>query len=198
MEEKNNRMAYVLITVVSLIAVYFTKQWLDSQKEIPNDPYVPAPELKFDPATYVDPYGKTTCYPSDVKRMEKERMKKSGNKTTTERGKYHYHVNLSNVHREWESYDSETLADGSVRLKKKSSDLSYLNGTYDWDMDLYLANDDEILSYIIENYATLKKYKVSEGMTNIYDRYNDNLDEYQDDPEDEITFDPDTYYFLDD
>lgn len=197
--ERNNRAAYAIIIAVAIPLVYFTKQWINSQKAIGEERVNHKVEYEFDPETYVDPYGITRCYPSDYKRMEKERMKKHNLKTPAEgKGKYHYHVNLSNIHRDWETYDRETMADGSVRLRKTSSDLSYLNGTYDWYMDLYLPDDDAILSYIIENYSTLKKYKVSATVPDIYDEYNNRLDEYLDDPEDEIAFDPDIFDFLDD
>lgn len=198
-----NRASYAIIIVISLILVYFTKQWLNSQKAMmkAQEP-IQKTEYVFDGSTYVDPYGITTCYPSDVERWKREQAKKgknAGETASSSKGKYHYHITLSNAHREWDNYDKEVNADGSVRMRKRSSDLSYLNGTYEWDMDLYLSNDDAILSYIIENYNTLKKYKVKPTSNrNIYDEYNDNLDAYLDDPEDEITFDPDIYDFLDD
>ena len=196
--ENNNRTTYAIIIVVSLILVYLTKQWLDSRKALKVDPIVPKQEQPFDPETYVDPYGITRCYPSDRKRLQKEREDKAKKKSATSKGKYHYHVNVSNVHRDRETYDREILADGSVRLKKKSTDLSHINGTYDWDMDLYITDDDELLSYIINNYDWLKKYKVSGSESNIHDDYNNRIDDYLDDPEDETTFDPDIFNFLDD
>lgn len=185
---------YFIIVFLSLIAVFFTKQWLNSVRHNSVKPELPRKEYKFDAANYVDPYGSTTCYPSDHKRLSSKRKSKGNSKT----GKYHYRITLGNVHREWESFEQETLADGRLRLKRDDKDLSYLAGTYEWDMDLYIPEKDDILTYILEHYDELKKFKTNKGVNNIYDEFNDNIDNYLDDPEDEITYVPDIYDFLKD
>lgn len=181
---KDSRIAYIIVIAVSLFAVYETKQWLNAQKAKHIIEQPPAQEeYVFDPETYVDPYGITTCYPSDSERIRRERAKNAIHSPTQSKGKYHYRITVSNLHRD---------------RRRHSSDLSYLNGTYEWDMDLYITDQDELLSYIINNYDVLKRYKVASDASNIYDIYNDNYDDYRDDPEDEITYDPDIYNFLDD
>lgn len=198
----NNTRVYILISAIGIILVYLTKQWLDSQKPVVDEEKPAWMDYKFDPSTYVDPYGTTTCYPSDVERNRKKKeaagAKQDYHPVASSKGKYHYLVTISNAHREWEEYETQTMADGSIRMRKKSTDLSYLNGTYEWDMDLYISDDNELFSYIKNNYPRMKQYKISAGASNIYDEYNDRLDDYLDDPEDEITYDPDIFYFLDD
>lgn len=151
--------------------------------------------ISFDPSTYIDPYGTTTCYPSSKPRNQ--RQYSSNSKVTS--GKYHYVVTISDARREWESYEQETLINGDVRLKKKSPSLDYLNGTYEWDMDEYLPNQEAMFNYIYSNYSRMKKYKVhTSKRKNDADEFNDRLDEYLSDPEDESEFPPEIFDYLDD
>ena len=140
-------------------------------------------EYKFDPNTYVDPYGTTTCYPSDISKSKPK-------------GKYHYKVTISNASQELNTYEKEELINGELRLRKTSPDISYLNGTYIWDSDVYLPDEDAMFNYICTHYNEMKKYKVSGRSKNIYDEYNDRLYDYLEDPEDEIEYDPDIFDFL--
>lgn len=89
--------------------------------------------------------------------------------------------------------------------------IKALNGTYVWESRIYFESQREMFDYICEHFEEMQKYKISSytGNTNvynkssvkeknIYDEYNDRLDEYLDDPEDEIEFDPEIFDFLDD
>ena len=152
----------------------------------------------FDPETYVDPYGTTTCYPSDherVMRQREERMRKYGTSESATKKKYHYKITISNASEKWRTFEKQELINGDIRLKNKSKDISYLNGTYIWDSDIYLPDEDAMFDYIYSHYDVMKRYKV-DAVKNIYDVYNDNLDAYLEDPEDESEFNPDIYDYL--
>ena len=76
--------------------------------------------------------------------------------------KYHYTLLISNAHREWESYETQEMINGEVRLKKTSPDISYLNGYYEWYSDIYLPDENAMFNYICDNYEIMKQYKVSQ------------------------------------
>lgn len=123
------------------------------------------------------------------------------------RGRYHYEVTITDARREWETYEKETLINGEIRLKKTSSDISEINGTYIWDMDEYLPNEDAMFNYILSNYSRMKRYKVNPQSSrtkykgyypNDADEFNDRLDDYLLDPEDEAEFPPEIFDYLDD
>ena len=197
----NNRRNYTIAFIVLMILVFLTDQCAEKKETTSHQTQNVQSNGELDMSNYVDPYGITTCYPTDV---ERNRRKKANNNqrarhsVSESKGLYHYRVTVSNLQREWDRYEQETMANGTVRMRKISDDLSHINGTYEWDMDLYITDDNELLSYIIKNYNILKKYKVNGDASNIYDDYNNRIDEYLDDPEDEITFDPDIFNFLDD
>ena len=90
-----------------------------------------------------------------------------------------------------------------------SSQIKALNGVYEWQCTIAFKTQREMFDYICEHFNEMQKYKVgsspisqksvkSSRHTNIYDEYQDRLDDYLDDPEDEITFDPDIFDFQDD
>lgn len=76
--------------------------------------------------------------------------------------KYHYTLTISNAQREWETYETQEMINGEVRLHKISPDVSYLNGYYEWDSDIYLPDENAMFNYICDNYEIMKKYKVSQ------------------------------------
>lgn len=76
-------------------------------------------------------------------------------------GKYHYTLTISNVQREWETYETQEMINGEIRLRKTSPDISYLNGTYDWYSDIYLPDENAMFNYICNNYSVMKNYKIS-------------------------------------
>ena len=83
--------------------------------------------------------------------------------------------------------------------------MVYTNGN-----PLLLSKLNEKCSdYICEHFIEMQKYKVgsaptsqksvnSSKYTNIYDEYQEGLDDYLDDPKDEIAFDPEVFDFQDD
>lgn len=75
--------------------------------------------------------------------------------------KYHYTLTISNAQREWETYETQEMINGEVRFRKTSPDVTYLNGYYEWDSDIYLPDENAMFNYICDNYEIMKKYKVS-------------------------------------
>lgn len=75
-------------------------------------------------------------------------------------GKYHYAVNIVNASSEWETFEPQRMINGEVRMRKTSPDLSYLNGTYIWDSDIYLPDEDAMFRYIYTHYNEMKRYKI--------------------------------------
>lgn len=148
---------------------------------------------------YVSPYPK----PRNIYRegVNNAPYKETSSNYSNNKGKYHYEVTISNTKREWETYEQETLINGDIRLKKKYLDISEVNGTYIWDMDEYLPDADAQFNYILSNYSRMKRYKVlysRASRNNDADIYNDRLDEYLSDPEDESEFPPEIFDYLDD
>lgn len=159
--------------------------------------------ISWNPLTYQDPYG-SKIYDSTREnarlKQSKENTRQYSSNSIPATGKYHYEVTISDARREWETYESETLINGDIRLKKKSPDISEVNGTYIWDMDEYLPDEDAMFNYILSNYSRMKRYKVTpkSRRKNDADEFNDRLDEYLADPEDESEFPPEIFDFLDD
>lgn len=170
----------------------------------PKDDVEDTPPIKrsstWDPnKPYISPYPK----PRNIYRegANNALYRETSSNYSNNKGKYHYEVTISNARREWETYEQETLINGDVRLKKKSPDISEVNGTYIWDMDEYLPDADAQFNYILSNYSRMRKYKVSHSKgsrNNDADIYNDRLDEYLSDPEDEAEFPPEIFDYLDD
>ena len=109
-------------------------------------------------------------------------------------------LRTSNIQRGWRD---------EPPLKMTSSQIRALNGVYEWKSTIAFKTQREMFDYICEHFSEMQKYKVgsapipqksakSSKHTNIYDEYNDRLDDYLDDPEDEITFDPEVFDFQDD
>lgn len=122
---------------------------------------------------------------------------------------YSYWINIddaeetlitSNIQREWR---------GEKPLKMKSSQIKAVNGIYEWKSTIFFETQRQMFDYICENFKEMKKYKVSSvkisnkkkestGNQNMYDEFQDRIDVYLDDPQDEITFDPEIFDFQED
>lgn len=111
-------------------------------------------------------------------------------------------LKTSNIQRGWRN---------EPPLKMSKSQIKALYGIYEWQSDIFFETQRQMFDYICEHFSEMKKYQVSKTQpfeiksrrdlkskeTNIYDEYNDRLDEYLDDPEDEIRFDPEVFDFQD-
>lgn len=176
-----------------------------------EQPLTPNQDAEAVPYTY--PYGMYPGASREANALHKQwKDAQNGNprqyssNSSNTRGKYHYEVTISDTRREWETYEKESLINGEIRLKKTSPDLSEVNGTYIWDMDEYLPNEDAMFNYILSNYSRMRHFKVTPQTLQTYkgyyqndaDEFNDRLDEYLSDPEDEAEFPPEIFDYLDD
>ena len=109
-------------------------------------------------------------------------------------------LRTSNIQRGWRD---------ELPLKMSSSQIRALNGVYEWQSTIAFKTQREMFDYICEHFSEMQKFKVgsapvarkpvkSSKNTNIYDEYQDRFDDYLDDPEDEIEFDPEVFDFQDD
>ena len=109
-------------------------------------------------------------------------------------------LRTSNIQRGWRD---------EPPLKMTSWQIKALNGVYEWQSTIAFKTQREMFDYICEHFKEMQKYKdgstpvsrksvKSSKSSNIYDEYQDRLDDYLDDPEDEIEFDPEVFDFQDD
>ena len=109
-------------------------------------------------------------------------------------------LKTSNIQRGWRN---------EAPLKMTSSQIRSLNGIYEWKSPIFFETQRQMFDYICEHFSEMQKYKVeslpvklreikTSGSSNIYDEYQDRIDEYLDDPEDELRFDPEVFDFQDD
>lgn len=106
----------------------------------------------------------------------------------------------SNIQRSWRN---------EPQLKMSASQLKKMNGIYEWQSTIFFETQRQMFDYICEHFHEMQKFKIESlpvnyrklgipQKKNLYDEYNDRLDEYLDDPEDEIRFDPEIFDFQDD
>ena len=85
-----------------------------------------------------------------------------------------------------------------------SRQINNLEGVYEWYSKILFTTQAQLLNYICTHYDEMQKYKVKSDYTvsrasgNEIDEYNDRLDDYLSDPEDEIEFRPEIFDFQDD
>lgn len=86
--------------------------------------------------------------------------------------------------------------------------LQKLAGVYAWDSNIKFNTEAQLLNYLCTHFDEMQKYKISStdpyggmpkarGGKNIEDEYNDRLEDYHDDPEDELRFNPEVFDFQD-
>lgn len=109
-------------------------------------------------------------------------------------------LRTSNIQRGWRD---------EPPLKMSAYQIKALNGIYEWKSPKFFKTQREMFDYICENFHEMQRYKVGSAPAsqtpiksskhhNMYDEYQDRLEDYLDDPEDEITFDPEVFDFQDD
>lgn len=104
-------------------------------------------------------------------------------------GRYHYEVTISG-----------TQFHGK-RYRHRKYDTNLINGKYIWNMDIYLATEQEWYDYIIDHLEEMQKYKVTNSSPSYSDEleyYDEHFDDYYDDPEDGITYPDDIFDYLQD
>ena len=122
---------------------------------------------------------------------------------------YSYRITINDAAQTLETSNIQRGWRNEPPLKMTNFQIGALNGVYEWRSTLFFKTQREMFDYICEHFKEMQKYKVSSAPipqklvksskhTNIYDEYQDRLDDYLDDPEDEITFDPEIFDFQDD
>ena len=137
-------------------------------------------------------------------------IKKTPNGEEYAEGKmYTYKIKIDDASNSLETSNIQRGWRNEPPLKMTPARIKALNGIYEWQSTIFFETQRQMFDYICEHYQEMKKYKVSSlpeksismestKSKNIYDEYNDRLEDYLDDPEDEITFDPDIFEFQDD
>ena len=153
------------------------------------------------------------CKPSVNKDSKNENSYKESyesKKPKSENSIYQYKLTIKNAAHELEISNYQRINwRGENPLKLTSSQIKALNGVYEWQSTIAFKTQREMFDYICEHFYEMQKFKVesapvarkpdkSSKNTNIYDEYQDRFDDYLDDPEDEIEFDPEVFDFQDD
>lgn len=122
---------------------------------------------------------------------------------------YNYHIKIDDAANTLETSNIQRGWRDEPPLKMSTSQIKKLNGVYEWQSNIFFETQRQMFDYICEHFSEMQKYKVGSASiprksaksykhTNIYDEYQDRLDDYLDDPEDEITFNPEIFNFQDD
>ena len=119
---------------------------------------------------------------------------------------YHYRIVIDDAENSFETSNIQRGWRNEPPLKWSKSQIKALNGIYEWQSEIFFETQRRMFDYICEHFNEMRKYKVSAApasnnpakTSNMYDAYQDRLDEYLDDPEDEIRFNPETFDFQDD
>ena len=137
-------------------------------------------------------------------------IKETPNGEVYEEGKvYNYWIKVADAENSLKASNIQRGWRNEPPLKMKASQVRKLNGVYEWQSTIFFETQRQMFDYICEHYKEMQKYKVSSlserrkpsgsaKKTNIYDEYQDRLDDYLDDPEDEIRFDPEVFDFQND
>lgn len=121
---------------------------------------------------------------------------------------YNYRIKIDNAENSLETSNIQRGWRNEPPLKLSRFQIKALNGIYEWKSPLFFETQRQMFDYICENFQEMQKFKiesisvkpsknVSLQKENIYDEYNHRLNDYLDDPEDEITFNPEIYEFQD-
>jgi hypothetical protein len=106
-------------------------------------------------------------------------------------GKYHYNVTISDAHIEGRH---------KRHCHHNRYDETLINGTYIWDMDIYLPDYQAMFDYILDHLQEMQKYKRISRNNTQYSKdleyFDDHFDDYYDDPEDGITYPDDVFDYL--
>ena len=121
----------------------------------------------------------------------------------------HYRLTIRDSEFEYEWLNTHREAQGLAPLRLTRRQIRNLAGVYAWDSKIKFTTQAQLLNYVCQNFEETRKYKISETdpfggqpkprrEKNIADEYNDRLDDYLDDPEDELEFSPEVFDFSDD
>ena len=118
----------------------------------------------------------------------------------------HYRLTIRDPEFEYEWLNTHRREQNLEPLNLTPHQVRKLQGIYAWDSRIKFTTQAQLLNYLCKNVEEMQKYKISTidpfGGKMKYrmgrseeDEYNDRLDEYLDDPEDELEFDPEVFDF---
>lgn len=118
----------------------------------------------------------------------------------------HYRLTVRDPEFEYKWLNTHRVEQNLQPIHLTSRQIKSLAGVYAWDSKIKFTTKAQLLNYLCKNVDEMQKYKISvtdpfggkpksRSGGNIEDEYNDRLDEYLDDPEDELQFDPEIFDF---
>lgn len=121
----------------------------------------------------------------------------------------HYRITVRDAAFEYEWLNLHRKEQNLEPIRLTSRQLRKMEGVYAWDSKIKFTTQAQLLNYLCKHFDEMQKYKISDtdpfgGLPkaktgrNAEDEYNDRLDDYLDDPEDEIEFSPEVFDFQDD
>ena len=116
----------------------------------------------------------------------------------------HYRLTVRDSEYEYEWLNRHRIEQNLEPLHLTSKQIRKLAGVYAWDSRIQFTTQAQLLNYLCKHVDEMQKYKESTTdlfggkpsspmRTNAADEYNDRLDDYLDDPEDEIRFNPEIF-----
>ena len=121
----------------------------------------------------------------------------------------HYRFSVTDAEFEYEWLNRHRLEQNLEPVRLTSRQLRKMEGVYAWDSKIKFTTQAQLLNYLCKHLDEMQKYKISDTDPfggppkaktgrNAEDEYNDRLDDYLDDPEDEIEFNPEVFDFQND
>lgn len=116
----------------------------------------------------------------------------------------HYRLTIRDAEFEYEWLNTHRRSQHLEPLKLTPNQIKKLPGVYAWDSKIKFTTQAQLLNYVCKHIDEMQKYKISTSdpfggkikstkHTNEADEYNDRLEEYLDDPEDELEFNPEVF-----
>lgn len=114
-------------------------------------------------------------------------------------GKYFYTIDIDPGYKmEDEEYEVVGESGGNL-IVRKHNDWPVISGHFEWFCNEKLTNTQQMFDYVVTHHKAIL-HQMQEikkrGLSGIFDEvsyYQDHYDEYQDDPEDEISFPPEIF-----
>lgn len=122
----------------------------------------------------------------------------------------HYRLTVRDPQLEYEWLNTHRVEQGLAPIKLSFRQIESLAGIYAWNSRIQFNTQAQLLNYLCKHVDKMQRFKVSTtdpfgGIIktskhghNEADEYNDRLEDYLDDPEDEIEYNPEVFDFQDD
>lgn len=104
------------------------------------------------------------------------------------KGQYHYNVTISDTHYLYHR-----------RGDHHRKDAKLINGTYIWDMNTYLPDEQAMFDYILDHLPEMQRFKKTSkelSYSQDLEYFDEHYSDYWDDPEEGITYPDDVFDYL--